>query len=78
MHQNELRPSNVSPVIAAALQVAGSQIQLSRAININDRTIRRWLDGVHRPSRDTAEQMLEFLSQHDVTNYTLNDFELTA
>lgn len=70
--------TNVSPVITAALEVAGSQIRLSRAININDRTIRRWLDGVHRPSRDTAEQMLDFLTQHNVTNYSIKDFELTA
>mgnify|MGYP003645656024 CR=1 FL=1 len=78
MRQQELRPSTVPPVIAAALEVAGSQIQLSRAININDRTIRRWLDGVHRPSRDTAEQMLDFLSQNNVTNFSIKDFELIA
>ncbi len=70
--QQQVQP--ISPAIAVALECAGSKTGLSRAININDRTIRRWLDGSFRPSRNTAQQILDYLAEHSITEFTLKDF----
>lgn len=65
---------DAAPGIAKAIEIAGSQVQLSKTLDICDRTVRRWLDGDTAPTRRRAQHILQFLKKNGCTNYTLGDF----